>query len=632
MATQTYDFPSGFSGGMNISVAPDQIGPNCSSDMQDCNYSGGSVPSKRFGFSRVTATSWGATPIRGTYEFYQIGSDEPIFLIAHGGKLYSYNEATDTKTDLCTGSVLTFADNPIPKESIATVGDKFYFFTGNEYLYYDGVNPVATVKSIAHIPVTAQGKKPDGTEGTPREEFNVLSDFWRESFSADGVATEYTLDKQYLPDGITPITLSTNLFKAYLHGVEKVEGTHFTFNRTTWKATFSVAPTLGTDNLEIQLEADALMDETLITKCTLAIEYGGKNDSRVMISGHPDYPNQVRFSAVYDPTYFPENSEFGVGSNARAVNGWGRMNDYLVTYKEPGDEMSQWYSEIDIDSAGKVSFPTFGLNDEFGCIAHRTVHSAQNGLLALSDKGVVWTWPSLVKGQANCKMISRNINGRNGVAVGLLDNTKADLENAHAEVYENKYILFVKDKTWVLDLDYSSLSDGIYCWYPYTGIFSKAGIFLLRNQILYISDKTSGLLYKEQRVIPASLFLDDGEVIDAWWTSPSLFVGGRNWIKKFNRLLITFKGQARGDHLLYIITDQGLEEIPLLEQFTTTFDYGAIDYGAWTYGAPLYPSTQPEKVGYKGEYLQWKLRNNTANQGMTILAQALQFSLLKMIK
>ena len=632
MATQTYDFPQGMAGGMNISVAPDQIAPNQSSDTQDMNFDSGGIPSKRYGFSRVNATSWGATPIRGIHEFYRIGITEPVFLIAHGGKLYSYNETTDVLTNLCTGPVTSFTDNPIPKERVVTVGDKFYFFTGSEYLYYDGVNPVATVKSIAYVPVVALGKAPGGTGGTSNEEFNILSDKWKESFSADGVATEYTLGKQYLADGITPITLSTNLFKAYLSGVEKVEGTDFTFNRTTWQATFSVAPTLGTDNLEIQLEADSLMDETLITKCTLAIEYGGKNDSRVMISGHPDYPNQVRFSAVYDPTYFPENSEFGVGSNARAVNGWGRMNDYLVTYKEPGDEMSQWYSEIDIDSVGKVSFPTFGLNDEFGCIAPRTVHSAQNGLLALSDKGVVWTWPSLVKGQANCKIVSRNINGRNGIASGLLDNTKADLANAHAEVYMNKYILFVKDKAWVLDLDYSDLANKIACWYPYTGIFAKAGSFLLRDQILYIGDSVNGLLYKEQRVTPASIFLDDGVAIDAYWTSPSLFVGGRNWIKKFERLLITFKGQPRGDHLLSIITDQGMEDITLLEQFITTFDYGNIDYGAWTYGAPLYPSTQSEKVGYKGEYLQWRLRNSTLNQGMSILGQSLIFRLRKTIK
>jgi len=598
--------------------------------MQDCNYSGGSVPTKRNGFSRVNATSWGDTPIRGTHEFYRIGSDEPIFLIAHGGKLYSYDEVLDTKTDLCTGSVTTFADALV---TFFDVGDKCYFLTGTEFLYYDGTNPVATVKSLAYVPVVAMGKKPDGTEGTPNENFNHLSDFWRESFSSNGTATEYQCGIQYQEDGKTKITLSANLFKAYIYGEEMVEGSGFTFDRTTWKATFSVAPILGTDNVEIQLEADALMDETVITKCTMAIEYGGKNDSRVMISGHPSYPNLIRFCAVYDPTYWPQDGDFGVGGDARAISGWGRMNEYLITYKQPGDETSQWYSEIDISSSGDVSFPTYGLNDEFGCIAPRTVHPAQNGLLALSDKGVVWTWPSLVKGQANCKMISRNINGRNGIASGLLDNTQSDLKNAHAEVYRNKYMLHVKDKVWVLDLDYSDLANNVFCWYPYSGLYGKAGGFIMRSDVIYMSDNTIGLLYKEKRAEEYMLYADDGEAIIGWWTSPVMFLGGREWVKKFERIRITFKTGVWKSHLLTLISDLGVEEL-VLDQEAGIFDFGYFDFSNFNFGVinPDYPSTQSEKIGYKGEYFQFKVSNSLLNNGLTVLAVGVEYSLRKKVK
>jgi hypothetical protein len=628
-----YDFPQGFSGGHNISVAPDQIPPNCSPSMENINYDDGGVISKRYGMSRVNALSWGETPIRGIHQFYRIGITEPLFLIFHGGKLYSYDETTDTKTDLCTGSVLSFADNPIPKERVVTVGDKFYFLTGEEFLYYDGVNPVATVQSIALVPVVAQGKSPDGTGGTLREKFNHLSDQWRESFSSNGTATEYVLGIQYMSDGITPITLSTNLFKAYVYGAEKVEGTHFTFNRTTWKATFSSPPIQGTDNVEIQLEAASLMDQTLITKCTMAIEYGGKNDSRVMISGHPNHPNIIRYCAVYDPTYWPEDSDFGVGSNALAVNGWGRMNEYLVTYKQPGDDTAQWYSEVDIDSTGYVSFPTFGLNEEFGCIANRTVHSAQNGLLALSDKGVVWTWPSVVKGQANCKVVSRNVNGRNGIAKGILDNTKADLTNAHAEVYMNKYILFIRDKVWVLDLDYSDLANNIYCWYPYTGIYAKAGNFLIRKDRLYMGDKSIGLLYKSETIGDDYTYTDDGLAITAWWTSPLMFLGGREWEKKFERINMTFKPTFGTGHTLSLISDLGVEDIPLL-QTAGFFDarYFHAQYLNAGTENEAYPTTQSEKIGYKGQYIQFRIKNSMLNRGLTMLSSLVSYTIRKAVK
>ena len=609
-------------------MSPDKIPPNSSPNMSDMNYNDGAIPTKRFGASRVNAVSWGATPIQGTFEFYLIGVTAPIFLVAHGGKIYSYNESTDTKTDPCTGSVLTVTDAPT---TFFQVKGKCFILTGTEYLYYDGINPIATVQSIAKVPTTWLTKKPDGTGGKSNEKFNHLSDKWKESFDGNGTATEYVCTKQFNGDG-SIITLSANLFKAYIYEVEMTEGTGFTFDRTTWKATFGTAPAIGIDNVQIQLEADALMDQTLITKCDKAIEFDGKGNSLVFITGNKDYPNVARYCWFYDPTYWPQDSDIGIGNDARAISGWGRMNDYLVTYKQPGDETVQWYSTISLDAEGKVKVDTSGLNDELGCIAPKTVHPAQNGLLALSDKGVVWTWPSLVKGQANCKIVSQGVNGKNGIAKGILDNTKADLALAHAEISGNKYLLHIKDKVWVLDLEYSDLANNVFCWYPYTGIFAKAGIFFIRDTILYIGDKTDGLMYKESQVGGVSLWLDDGLAIDAWWTTPLLFVGGRDWIKKFERLLVTFKGQVRGDHLLSIITDQGMEDIMLLIQAATFFDYGVIDYGNWTYGASLYPSTQSEKVGYKGEYLQWRLRNSFLNQGMTILGQSLQFRMRKMIE
>ncbi|MDP4160934.1 MAG: hypothetical protein Q8911_14420, partial [Bacillota bacterium] len=327
-----------------------------------------------------------------------------------------------------------------------------------------------------------------------------------------------------------------------------------------------------------------------------------------------------------------EDSDFSVGSDARSVSGWGRMNEYLITYKEPGDETSQWYSEIDITD-GYVSFPTYALNDEFGCVAPRTVHPAQNGLLALSDKGVVWTWPSLVKGQANCKIISHNINGKNGRAKGILDNPLSDLKNAHAEMHLNKYLLFIKDKTWVLDLDYSDLANNLYCWYPYTGIYSKVGSFHLKEGDLYLTDSTAGLLYKQRPEGDNTPWDDDGEAIDAWWTTPLMFLGGRNYIKKFERISTTFRVSYGTEHILSLISDLGVEDIPLRQE-AGIFDaryFNAQFFNAGVYNRD-YPTTQSEKIGYKGEYLQFKIRNNMYNRGMTLLACSVTFSLRKIVK
>ena len=632
MAIQTYGFDQGFTGGQRIDMSPDKIPPNSSPSMENMNYNDGAIPTKRNGFARITATSWGATPIRGTFEFYMIGVSAPIFLVAHGGKIYSYDETTDTKTNLCTGTVLAVTDAPT---TFFQVRDKCFIMTGTEYLYYDGTNPIATVQSIAYIPTTVLTKKPDGTGGKSNEKFNHLSDKWKESFDGDGVATEYTITKQLLPDGLTPITLSANLFKAYIYEVPMTEGAGFTFNRTTWKATFTAAPAAGIDNVQIQLEADSLMDQTLITKCDKAVEYGGKNNSVVFIAGNPSYPNVARYCWFYDPTYWPEDADISVGNDARAISGWGRMNNYLVTYKEPGDEFVQWYSELELDTVGNISVATSGLNDEFGCVAHKTVHPAQNGLLALSDRGVVWTWPSLVKGQANCKIVSQGVNGKNGIAKGILDNTKADLALAHAEISGNKYLLHIKDKVWVLDLDYSDLANNVFCWYPYTGLYANAGVFFIRDSVLYLGDSSIGMMYKERQPseTETKLWLDDDVLIDAWWTSPLMFLGGRDWIKKFERINITFKPTNGTNHTLSLISDMGTEEI-LLRQEGGKLDFRFFNFNFFSFGATsyTYPSTQSEKIGYKGQYIQIKVSNNSYNRGMTILAVNIIFSLRKRVK
>jgi len=511
--------------------------------------------------------------------------------------------------------------------------DKVYFLTGNEYVYYNGTT-AGNVTDIAKVPTVTLGKKPDGTSGTANEKFNHLSDKWKTSYDPDGIATAFVLDKIYQSDGVTPITLSANLFKAYIYEVEKVEGTDFTFNRTTWTATFTSAPAAGTDTLQIQLEATALMDQTLIAKCTMAIEYAGNNNTAVFISGHPTYPNIVRYSWFYDPTYFPEDADISVGNDSRSVTGWGRMNDYLITYKEPGDEFVQWYSYINVDStSGSVTVPTFGLSDEFGCIAPRTVLPAQNGLLALSDKGVVWTWASLTKGQANCKIVSQGVNGKNGIASGILDNTKADLALAHAEISGNKYLLHIKDKVWVLDLEYSDLAGGVYCWYPYTGIYANAGYFLTRSDVLYMGDNVNGLIYSEQQITNDNPYSDDGVAIDAWWTSPLMFLGGREWIKKFERINLTFKASYGTEHTLTLISDSGEEDIVLLQE-SGIFDaryFHASYFNAGT-EAPNYPKSQGEKIGIKAEYFQFRIRNNTLNRSIAMLAVMISFKLRKKVK
>ena len=605
---------------MNTSTSPDQIALNQSPDILNCNYDEGGAPTKRIGYGKFNASSWGATPIRGMYEFWKIGASVPILLVAWGGKIYSV--ATDgTKTDLCTGAKANVADQVT---SFFTMGDKAYISTGTDYCVYDGTNPVADV--VGYIPTFTLGRAPTGG-GTANEQLNYLSNSWKDSFSADGTAVDYTLSFT---------GLSATLVKAWVNGVEKTETTDFTVNRTTGVVTFGTIPPAGTNNVIIQAEKTGLMDATKIKTCTIFSVYGGKTDTRVFAAGHPTLTNYRYRSGLMDPTYWPEDAYEAVASDAEDITGFGRMIDYQII----GKSRSYHYSYIEgPDSSGNIDFPILPFNDEYGCLAGRTMAPAQGGLLALSNDnegnpaGVAWIIPSTVRGQLNVRVISENINESRGTVTGLLDNTLGDLKAAHAIIHDNKYYLSVKDQTWVLDLKYSNLLAGVYCWYPYDTVFAKAACFLARyDGDLYLGDLYAGLIYKPKATRTPTTYADDGTAIDAYWTSPLVFAERRDWEKKFEWLRLTFTGQPDGNHKLTLITDQGNEELVLVYQEATAFDYNHIWYDAWTYGVNFYPYPQSEKVGYKSVYLQWKISNNQPSEAMAILSQSLQYQYLKVVK
>ena len=603
-----YSFPHGFAGGMNTSVNADAIAPNETPNVRDMELRHG-VWSKRYGYIRVNTESYGDSPIRGMYEFWQEDEDGEAFstfLVAWNGKLWSVNDNGE-KADLCTGDKASIADEPV---TFFSMGNKCYFLTGKEYCVYDGKNPVASV--TGYIPTIVKGKSPDGTGGYPGEELNLLSNSWKEEFAGAVDDTAYVL------------SMAADSVVCYKDG-ELIESTDYNFptDDDYTKITFGIAP--GEGVISIQGTKAELNDPTLITNCTIAQEWGGRNDTRVFFTGNPTISNRRWHSGLLDPTYFPVLAWDDIGSDAEPITGLGRLVDYQIIYKE----RNMYYSSVEgPDSQGNISFPFLPMNEEYGCIAPRTVLPAQGGLLALSDKGITFTVPSFVRGQLNVRMISEKVNKSEWLMYGINDFTLEERKAAHAYIFDEKYYLQIKDKVWVLDLRHSSLQEGIYCWYPFAGVPGKASCFLERDNLLYVGDDTNGIIYKQLE----GSYSDDGTGIDAWWTSPMLFMDSRGWLKKFTRVKLTFKAEQISDHTMTFITDMGSENIPIRQE-AGLFRYINHSYKYWTYGArnKEYPSIQPEKAGYKGEYFQFKIQNNT-NRGMTIMSAIVDYKMRKEVK
>jgi hypothetical protein len=603
---QTFKFPNGNNGGMNLRVQADQINQNQSPDMLNMCYREG-VPSNRWGFNKVNSTSFGITPIRGMFSFNKPGGTK-VILVAWGGKIYSLNTTTYALTSLCTGTKATLTD---ADTYFFTMGGKAYIYNGTDYCFYDGTNPVADV--VGYVPTITTGRGSSGG-GVANEELNYLSCYWKDSFTTVSGTTAYTLS-------FIGLTADTDT-KAWLNGTELVLGVGYTVDIATGIVTLDADPGDNTDGLVVQAKKAGLEDTTLITKCTKFELYGGKNDNRIFgCNGNMRYRCYIN-----DPTYWPLSGYEQITSSSEDIVGFGKMLDYLINLKE----QSLSYTAAEEDSSGNPLWSVYPLNDEYGCLAPDTIKPVMSGLIFLaqtnegSPAGFVYLSPSLVRSQMNVIPISRDINtsvhSAEGVK-GLNDYTRAELEAAKAFVYDDKYWCRIGDRCWVLDLRYSDFANGVYVWYPYNGNPAKANCFLDDEGDFYIGDSTNGYIYKEE---PDDVN-EDGVLLDFYWTSPQVFNGSRTYYKDYEELAISFGRQVRANNKITFITDDGKEEVVVAVQAANAFDFGDIDFSAWTFGANPYPSTQPEIVGYSAEYLQWKIENDEKDVGLVILDQELTF-------
>ena len=82
-APEYFDFPMGFSGGIDISKSADLIAQNKSPNMINMNYDGGGIPTKRYGFDLFLNLA-SAKSIQGIYEYEPAGGSKQKLIFLNG--------------------------------------------------------------------------------------------------------------------------------------------------------------------------------------------------------------------------------------------------------------------------------------------------------------------------------------------------------------------------------------------------------------------------------------------------------------------------------------------------------------------------------------------------------------------
>lgn len=274
----------------------------------------------------------------------------------------SYDRATRVLTllrsDLSVGDVLklTFLEGELSEDDALFTGmnerrsvsfifnNRLYLIDGKNYLVYDGES-VRSVLEDAYIPTTYINIIPSGENadiGTEYEQRNVLSPYFKHTFIADGITTEFYLNENALEE-ISEV-------KVYGEAVEAFEA-----DLANGRITFSEAPVKpeaveGGNYPEFYAGIEITAKKTftsvsgvtgereniheLITECSVAAIF----DNRIFLSGNPAYPNHVFYcgrnlTGYVDPSYFGVLNYMQDGVGMAPITGMIPVADTLAVLK-----------------------------------------------------------------------------------------------------------------------------------------------------------------------------------------------------------------------------------------------------------------------------------------------------------
>ena len=271
------------------------------------------------------------------------------FMIVHAGQKLSKVSNGET-TDLWTGI------NEIQSQAFV-FEDLWYFKDGKHYLQYDGT----TIKEVeGYIPTTTIARKPMGG-GTKYEDVNMMSDYRKNSFLADGASFSFFLDVVNIDDDFVPVvTVNEEVVTTDQYEVDYLEG----------KITFITSPpdapeTDGQDNVIIKFKKAVPKYRKSILECTMLQVF----DNRVFFSGYKDYPNVVWHCSLNDPSYISDLDYYREGMDTSAVRGMVAGNNALWVFREPSDaNTTVFYHTPTLDEEYGKIYPSSHSSVTTGCI------------------------------------------------------------------------------------------------------------------------------------------------------------------------------------------------------------------------------------------------------------------------
>lgn len=465
-----------------------------------------------------TMLTLGGSPVRGIWNGL-VGGRE-VVLAACAGHVWNITGMSDAR-DLgsLTDDVTQFFG----------MSGNVYILNGHEYKFWTGDGELQDV--VGYIPVVVTAAKPSGG-GTALENYNLLSKYRRQKFSADGESKEYHLT-EYPVAGISKVT------------IDDVETTKYSTNTTTGVITFTDAPAQGESNVEITYHVTE-DDSALVIGKRYHEFYNGATDTRVFLYG--DGTNTALYSGLDEngvsrADYFPALNELQVGTANSPITGMVRHYSRMIAYK-PNETYKVEYSAQSLaDGSIIAGFYVRPVNREVGNEAMGQVCLCDNNPVTLCS-GASYEWKmaysTATVDERNAKRISERV-----------ETSLQNMELSRCVVWDDRwnYEYWITSEGTALIYNYA-----VDVWYKYTGLPNITGFVLVDNHLYFCTDDGRVLIQS------ASYRSDDGANIVAYWESGSMdfdYSWKRKWSKELfvgmrtsggSGITVTAKSDVKGEY------------------------------------------------------------------------------------
>lgn len=529
----------------------------------------------------------------------------------------------------------------------------FYFFPTGKYSFYR-LDKFDVVEQVSpYVPTIIISKSPNGSGGTAYEDFNIFGNIVSETFLVTGQAADtFKLAKKTSIDSNLRISVLQNSgdWEDYT-GTISFPSSVVTSDTLILSPAIPVTPSDGTPNVKITYE----MGDGIVRPfyCTQSIKYAKGTMDNVWITGHYLYPNKIWYSALGDPTYFPDTNYIDVGLDDGKIMGLLPVQGELAVIKsEPKNSNSSIYliyetslSTTSVSSTSTVTGDTTTKTEQAYAYAVKRVATSV-GAVSANCSAILGDEPMFLSKHGLYGITSLNTTADKAVTnrSRSIDTklTAEDLSEAQVITHNNYLYVFVNNHVYVFDgrqksADRKNNTSYFYEAYYWDNVPAK-DVCIVNDNLYFINDnqvcrfKNRGNMsdYSDGSTIVDGE-VTGGEPIVARWTTrndddgaPQMF---KNMMKKgsmltlapYDRSSVKVYARPDGNH----VKDGNGDPIPryyIGEFYADIFtSFENIDFTRFTFDTRITPrDVFFRKKRKKYIRLQLIFENDAINEGFGI--------------